>query len=448
MIDPATLVTLATGLLKVEIPKQIFRYLVKSILETKADLQTIVRSSIKDAISDFQSEFKDVEVFTDDQFMSVLNEIASEATGTNDRESFGFKDTLSSKIFSQSLIFHSIEDTKKIYSESFSEKFCLRLHANLLGSKYANLLQAKEAIAASEFRENATERLETLQASASSTEEMLKELSEKIGTIHSNKSDFLSGYGVSDDFPELTDTEDSEIADLFGQIDALAKAESNFLEQVALAKKILAKVPPSRINLYHKAYNTLLGCYLRGSEEGWKTALIENEQWTGSRSPYANVLLAAINNNLQNWGTALQLIAGIPKADLTTFSDKQKDSYYVIYAVIKHHLKETTEAHKLLDKCEDKNDNEYLHILFYIHSRNKESNLLGKATEILSGEKYNSTAVHSAVYYIIDRFSILQSDLGNGIDALTELKPHLELAFSRTKKVIEENRTNRLLKKA
>ena len=441
MVDPATLMVSATGLLKVEIPKQIFRYLIKSILEVKTDLQAIVRSSIKDSISDFQSEFNDVEVFTDDQFMSVLNEIASEATGANDSESVGFKETLSSKIFSQSLIFHPIEDTKKIYSESFSDKFCFRLYTNLLGSKYANLLQAKEAIAASEFRESTTEKLESLHATTSNSEEMLKAIWEKIGTIHPNKNNFLSGYGVSNDFPELTDSEDSEIADLFNQIDALAKAETNFLEQVALAKRILAKVPPSRINLYHKAYNTLLGCYLRGSEDDWKTALSENEQWSGSRSPYSNVLLAAINNNLRNWGVALQLITGIPRADLATLSEKQKDSYHVIYALIKHHLKRTAEAQKLLDKCENKNDNEYLHILFYIHSRNKESNLLGKVTEILSGEKYNSSAVHSAVYYIIDRFSILQSDLGNGIDALTELRPHLELAFSRTKKVIEENRT-------
>lgn len=441
MINEALIMNKAVGFLKSTSSKILISWLSKSILDAEPDLESVVRKSIKEAISDFQSEFKDVEVFIDDLFLSVLNDIAVATSGNNQLEFAGLLPTLSEKIFNESLLYHPLEETKKIYANSVSDKFCHRLYANLLGSKYANLLHAKEVIAASNFREDTTTKLELIQSSSLNTEELVKAIAEKVGAIETNKNNFLSGAGISDDYPELSDKEDEEIADLFSKIDDMVKAESNYHEQLALAKKILAKVPPSRTTVYQKAYNTLLGCYLRGDEAAWKMGLAEEEKWTGSRSPYSNVILAAINNNLQNWGVALQIISGIPKSDIAAFSEKQKNSYYLIFALIKYHLNDTLGAQQFLEKCGDKDDNEYLHILFYVFSNSKDSDLLARATEILSNDKYNTWAVHSAVYYIINMFSILQSELGNGIDALIELKPHLELAFSRSKKIIENNRS-------
>ncbi|MEN0059219.1 MAG: hypothetical protein AAGB31_10335 [Bdellovibrio sp.] len=350
--------------------KVLIGYLSKQFLEKNPNLEQIVRKSVKEAVSELQQEFPEIEVFAEDQFMSLLNELSSSVIKTSTDDNPRADQLLAQQIYNASLLYHPNESTKRVYAESFAEKFCVRLYSGLLESKqYAGIITAKEVIAASEFREEARDQLTSLKLSV---DKLASAIEEKGLEAESFRYDSIPIFEASNDTLELSEKEDQEIVDLFEQIEALISRESGYEDQVLIAKKIIARVPPTNITLCNKAYNTLLSCYLRGSsKEAWLKGLSFYAKESAYRNAYSNVIAAAIYGNLQSNGEALRIIQSISNADLYAFSDKQKNSYYKIAALIHYHSGDREKSKQLFNKCEDKDDTEYLHFLFYLHSKDR-----------------------------------------------------------------------------
>jgi tetratricopeptide (TPR) repeat protein len=409
-------------------------YLSKKFLASEPSYKSILDQAKQASIVDFQSEFPGVELFSDQQFEDALDEVATKITAQTGDEFVGLIDQLTEIFNSRELIYHPNVDTKSIYSKFFCQNFCLHLYARLYRTpKFATSLAAREALAESTFR------VET-----STSLDVIKDRLERIETQTSvdekrSSSSVIFQQNVSED-RSFTSEDDLEVEQLFQKIDELIKVEGTFDEQIKSARQLLLRIPPKNLNLYAKAVNTLLGSHLRGGEEHWKRGLSEAKQYASQLNLYSKVIIAGFHNNLRQWQQSQQILVSIKRSELLTFSEKQKNSYFLILATTLFNLGKIEDATNALKECTDKDDPEYLYVTFMLASKSGGMELLSKATEVLSADGTGSRVIQAATYFLIDRFVFLQKEYGNALDALTELRPHLELSFDRVKKVLEKNR--------
>ena len=412
------------------------KYLAKQFLAENPDFKTLVMQAKQNAIVDFQKEFNGVEIFTDDQFDEAINFVATSASNIS-IEPFDIIESMSRYFIQESFLYHENDDTKVVYCTSFCKKFCVQLYSRLLSStKYSSVINAKEVLAESHFRQKTTGTLEQV---ISKIDE-IKEGQERIEKVISNNRNVSFSLGIHEETIRLSKDDDNEIAELFLKVEELSKQEGTSNEQLKLSKKILTKIPPTNPYLFTRAVNTLLSSYLRGDSSSWSEGLAESIKYQEHFSAYTRVLVAALLNNSKQWTEANKVITSIFRADIFTFSDKQKNSYYVVNSLIKYHLNQIQEANDLLEQCPDKNDPEYVYVSFMLSSRDSSLTLLQKATDVFSNKNSSIRLVHGAICYIIDRFIKLQKEFGNGLEAMEQLAPHLNLAFSKTKEIIEAHK--------
>lgn len=410
-------------------------YLAKAFLAENPDFKILVMQAKQVAVTEFQKDFKGVEIFSDEQFEQALDAIATSAVASINNEPFNIIENLNNYFIKEALLYHENEQTKDVYCKSFCEKFSIQLYAQLLSSKkYASLLNAKEVIAESQFRHNTTNTLEQVQKQLKELKDGQEKITENM--ISSNRSICLS---LSDDEEslQLSKETDNEIVELFNQIEQLIKDDGPYTEQIRLSNKVIIKIPPNNRSLYTKAVNTLLGAYLRGNPTSYEEGLNEITKYQQYFNTYSKVIVAALLNNSKRWTDGLEIISSISKSDVLTFSRKQQNSYRVVYSLIKYHLNDLRDAHESLEQCPDKNDPEYIYVSFMLSSADDSLSLLQKATDIFSNKDSNIRLIHGALCYTIDRFIKLQKEYGNALEAMEQLAPHLDLAFVRTKETIE-----------
>lgn len=417
--------------------KILANYLSKRFLTSSPSFKKLVMEAKKAAEVDFQSEFPDVAIFSDEQFESALDKVSTSLASSENEELVGLIQKMAEHFYENDLIYHANKDTKSIYAQSYCQKFCLHLYASLLKStEYASLLTAKEAISESQFRSTVTEKMDVI-------ERDIKKLVEQSNSQANNRAVTFSGIVQLE--VELSPDEDEEIAALFSKIDSLVKEGGTQEEQIKVSGQLLTQIPSANANLYAKAVNTLLGCYLRGDSASWRKGLEEANTYSANLNTYSQVIIAGFYNNLQQWHDSLRVLSNIKKSDLLTFSERQKNSYNLILGTTHLNLGNVDEARRFVDLCTDKSEEDFIYVSFMLGSKTNTLELLPRAMDVLSSQDSKIRIIQAAVYYIVERFTFLQKEYGNSLDALAELKPYLELAFTQTRRVIEENRNSESL---
>src|SRR4051812_46714164 len=105
--------------------KSIMTHLSKSALTKDSQLSVIIKKAIHKATADLQIDFREVAVFSHEQLLEVLNELAIALTlNTESSDTFNLAQVLAQKVFEQSLLYHPNSETKRIYSDTYARMFC------------------------------------------------------------------------------------------------------------------------------------------------------------------------------------------------------------------------------------------------------------------------------------------------------------------------------------
>lgn len=402
------------------IAKKVFDYFYSKLLAgQRSNVEVIIKETIQNTIVDFKKQFPEAEVFASEEFYEAFSDVINKI---NDLDAFDIPSSLSKKIYEGRLIVHPNDETRVQYASSFSNYFCLNLYTEFYSNKkYSSRLKAQQLIKTEKLWAENFSRMSELLAGVTHVKNAMDR------TAQFSSSNIIDNTKIND----LTPDEDALIAEQLETFYQQAKDHEPLVLQLKTIQQIINKIPPNNIPLQEKAFNSLLSCYLRGDAIDWQQGITMYESWKHSKSKYAVIIYAALKNNLSKFGEALQAISSISKTEIFTLSDQQKSTYYRVYALIKYNLNDSVGAKNLLNKDDEKTEDDYFNVYFYLFSQENSSEAFEKAKEVIKNPKSSVRLLRSAVAFLLDRFSFLQKKHGSGVEAFGILKSELEEAFNR-----------------
>lgn len=413
--------------------------IVKAIKEDDSDgILTILRTSLENTKTEFGSHYPGVEIQSEDGLYNSIFQLAFklQKQGT----SYELSLELTEIVYSNSFIHHPNSDTKKACCSKFAEIFSRNILAEFAKRPEFNArIAANESFEQSRFQYNTSKDLEFIKDGIG---QLLSSQQKESKTNLSFESKPFEGQIFSAPEPiELSEKVDAEISGLYSHFFEQVNNFEPIDEQIKTIETIVTKLPPNcDVNIQQRIFSSYMSCFLRGGTDYWSKGLLVYDQWTMSKSKYSRVVLAALKCNLGKFHEALKEIEAVSQSDVFTFSDQHKNSYYQIYALIKINLKDREEAKKLIEKCPDKKTDDYFMVYFQIHAYEGTNEAFSKATEALNNPSESIRVVRSAASHLIGRFNYLQGQYGNGLEALAELKPNLEVAYKRALEIIRDDK--------